>query len=279
MLRNKIYIVFVCSLIILSILCTNIYAFEPSSSVIYQGIDVSQWQDEIDFSGVEDDGIEIVYIKASEGTSYVDPYFEINYTKARQNGLKVGFYHYLIARTVEEAYDEAQFFASTISGKTPDCKLAMDFESFGSLSRTQINQIAEAFLSRVETLTDKEVVIYSDVTNARNIFNLSLASEYPLWVAEYGVNMPQDTNWDEWIGFQYTNKGEMDGINGYVDRDDFTEDIFLDEVSEIPENITKPNSTISNITYVVRRGDTLSSIALRFGTSVQTLVKLNIVDG
>ena len=86
-------------------------AFGPSSSTIYQGIDVSSWQGNINFAQVKNAGIDIVYIKSSEGVSYIDPYFERNYQNAKANGLKVGFYHYVTARTVEEARNQANFFA------------------------------------------------------------------------------------------------------------------------------------------------------------------------
>ena len=65
----------------------KIYAFGPSSSTIYNGIDISAWQNIIDFTDVKNDGIRIVYIKSSEGTTYIDPYFERNYQKAKENGL------------------------------------------------------------------------------------------------------------------------------------------------------------------------------------------------
>lgn len=277
-MKKRIYIGGICLFTILTMLFTSVYATEASSSTIYQGIDVSQWQGDINYQEVAEDGIDVVYMKATEGTSYIDPYFETNYENAKQNGLKVGFYHYVLARTVEEAQDEAQFFASTISGKSPDCRLAMDFESFGNLNNAQINQISEAFLERLQELTGKEVVIYSDTFNARNTFSLSLASRYPLWIAEYGVTVPGNSNWEEWVGFQYSNMGEIAGIDGYVDRDQYTDGIFLSDTSSLPENIDLPESSDSGSTYVVQRGDTLSSIAMRFGTSVQTLVNLNDIQ-
>ena len=116
------------------LLFTPSLAFSPSSSNIYEGIDVSDWQGFIDYSQVAASGIQIVYIRSSEGFSYVDSQFENNYKNAKAAGLKVGFYHYLTARTVEDAVNQATFFVSTISGKSPDCKLAMDFESFGNLN-------------------------------------------------------------------------------------------------------------------------------------------------
>ena len=93
------------------------YAFSPSSNQIYQGIDISSWQGNVNFANVKNSGIDIVYIKSSEGTTYINPYFESSYSNAKTNGLKVGFYHYVRARTTNQAINEANFFARVISGK------------------------------------------------------------------------------------------------------------------------------------------------------------------
>ncbi len=97
---------------------SNIYALTTQSELKYQGIDVSNWQGYIDYNQVKNSGIEIVYIKASQGTDIKDRYFDINYQNAKANGLKVGFYHFLTATNVEQANQEAVFFASVISRKT-----------------------------------------------------------------------------------------------------------------------------------------------------------------
>lgn len=258
------------------ILIAPVYAFGPSSSNIYDGIDVSGWQGNIDYSEVASSGIEIVYMKASEGTSFVDPYFNQNYTNAKANGLKVGFYHYLTARSNSEAVAEANFFVSTISGMSPDCRLAMDFESFGNLSAEEINEIGLTFMQTVESLSGKEMVIYSDTSNASNIFGGGLTN-YPLWVAQYEVEEPTPNgNWDSWVGWQYTDAGEISGINGYVDRDRFTDGILLNENSEVPlpDNTNKPSAG-GTTTITIQRGQTLSGIALEYNTTVQILVELN----
>lgn len=258
------------------ILIAPVYAFGPSSSNIYDGIDVSGWQGNIDYSEVASSGIEIVYMKASEGTSFVDPYFNQNYTNAKANGLKVGFYHYLTARSNSEAVAEANFFVSTISGMSPDCRLAMDFESFGNLSAEEINEIGLTFMQTVESLSGKEMVIYSDTSNASNIFGGGLTN-YPLWVAQYEVEEPTPNgNWDSWVGWQYTDAGEISGINGYVDRDRFTDGILLIENSEVPlpDNTNKPSAG-GTTTITIQRGQTLSGIALEYNTTVQILVELN----
>ena len=143
-------IVFLRSIFLFGNLFITTFAFGPSSNNIYQGIDVSSWQGNIDFRAVKNSGIDIVYIKSSEGSNYIDPYFEQNYRNAKENGLKVGFYHYVTARSVEQARIQANFFARVISGKQPDCRLAMDFESFGNLSVAEINEISKAFLETVK---------------------------------------------------------------------------------------------------------------------------------
>ena len=255
------------------------YALTPISDPIYQGIDVSNWQGYIDYSKVVADGIEIVYIKSSQGTNFEDPYFETNYENAKANGLKVGFYHYLTATTTEEAIQEARFFASVISGKVPDCKLVMDYESFGGVEREEINQIARTFLENVESITNKPAIVYSDLFNAQNTFDSSIGNDYELWLAYYGnYNSLNDveTSWNNWIGVQYTDMGEISGINGFTDRNLFTQDILIGEDSKIP-NIDHPLATnnTQTITYIVQSGDTLSQIAARYGTTVQEIVNLN----
>lgn len=279
-MRKSIIRIMVCLTIILTlpmyILIAPVYAFSPSSSNIYQGIDVSGWQGNIDYQQVASSGIEIVYMKASEGSNFVDPYFEQNYSNAKQNGLKVGFYHYLTATSIEEAIQQARFFVSTISSKTPDCRLAMDFESFGGLNAEQINQIGLTFVKTVENLTKKGMVIYSDTSNASNIFSGELTN-YPLWVAQYEVEEPTPNgNWENWVGWQYTDQGEISGIDGYVDRDQFTDGILLNETSEIPlpEDINKPNAG-KTMTIIIQRGDTLTELAIKYNTTVARLVELN----
>ena len=224
------------------------YAWGPSSNQIYQGIDVSNWQRNIDFNAVKNSGIDVVYIKSSEGRSFIDPYFETNYNNARANGLKVGFYHYVTARSIEQAREQALFFENVINGKHVDCRLAMDFEDFGDLSVSQINEISKVFLETLENATNIKAVIYSN------------------------------GKWNTWVGWQYTSTGTVNGISGYVDRNQFTDCIFLSTDIHIPDFDIKPipdGNTSNTITYTVKSGDTLSQIALNYGTTVSSIVALN----
>lgn len=254
-------------------LSNSVLGASPSSDIIYEGIDVSNWQGHIDYNEVKNFGIQIVYIKASQGRNITDPYFKTNYNNAKANGLNIGFYHYVTARNTDEALQEAEYFSSVISGTSPDCKLAMDFENFGNLSVSEINQISKVFLEKVTELTGKEMIIYSNAYNAKHTFSTELANAYPLWIAEYSVSAPKDDiNWNTWTGFQYTSSGRITGINALVDRDKFTQEIFLSSKDIIPT----PENTVNKIvSYTVKRGDTLSELALQYGTTVREITGLN----
>lgn len=117
-------------LLIVWIFCISISSFVSAASNLYPGIDVSNWQEYVNYEDVANDSIQVVYIKATQGSNIVDSYFRTNYENAKSAGLKIGFYHFLTATTPEEAIQQAQFFTSVISGLEADCRLAMDFEIF-----------------------------------------------------------------------------------------------------------------------------------------------------
>ena len=255
-------------------------AIPPSGGRQYRGIDISEFQGEIDFEEVRRSGIEAVYIRVGAG-EYTDEYFAENYERAKAAGLKIGFYHYVTARSVDEGRRQARFFASLAAGREPDMRLAMDFEYFGSLSVSQINAISEAYLDELTALTRREAVIYSDLSNARNIFSRALAEKYPLWAAQYGADEPSaNGKWREWVGFQYTDEGRVGGIYGNVDRNIFTEGIFLSDSWRIDgEKQTSVRAGTRTLTVYVRAGDTLWAIAREYGTTVEAIARENrIVD-
>ena len=101
-------------------------------------------------------------------------------------------------------------FVSVISGKNPDCKLVMDYEVLGGVGIEESNEIAEIFLETVKRLTNKEVIVYSDLSNSIDRFSREIADNYELWLAYYGnyndLNDVQ-SNWNNWIGVQYTDRG------------------------------------------------------------------------
>ena len=89
-------------------------AFSPSGSTIYKGIDVSVWDGDIDYVQVKNAGVEVVYMRAGEGNDVKDTTFEANYTGAKNNGLKIGFYYYVTATELSSAPSGSSANESTI---------------------------------------------------------------------------------------------------------------------------------------------------------------------
>lgn len=90
------------------------------------GIDISHYQGDLDLHRARREGFEYVIIKATEGHTYVDPWFARNLDKARNAGLLVAAYHY---QRVESA---APWQADHIEKIVPkDVPLILDVEDGG----------------------------------------------------------------------------------------------------------------------------------------------------
>ncbi len=243
-------------------------ALPPSDKNTVRGIDVSVYQGNIDFSAVKRSAIGAVYIRAGAGNSYTDGSFEQNYRNAGAAGLKIGFYYYVTAMNEEEAAAQAEKFAALIKGKNYEMRPAMDYESFSGLGRETVNNIGIAFLKETERLTGVRPAVYSDSYRTRNLWDARFG-KYPLWVADYdgGENPPDSPVWRAWAGFQYSDRGRIEGVPDYVDLDYFTAEIMLSgKTPERPE---------SGVYYTVKRGDTLWGIARRTGSTVEKIVAAN----
>lgn len=244
-MRNKFLTVFLSLVIALSLFLPAGTASAADDSR-YCGIDVSVWQGEINFDKVKDSGIKAVYIRAGEGTNIVDRYFERNYENAKKAGLKYGFYHYVTARSVSEAEEQADFFANLIRTKPYDMRAAMDFENLSGISAREAVDIAQAYLERLDQRLGHTPAVYSDAYDAQSVWRSHL-TKYPLWVADYGASRPYSTGgWETWSGFQYEDKGKVKGIDGHVDLDYFRGEIFLtkdekDSTKQIRHDYSKAN--------------------------------------
>ena len=82
------------------------------------------------------------------------------------------------------------------------------------------------------------------------------------------------SSWDTYIGIQYTSTGRIAGINGNVDRDRFSREILMDDLEDTGNN-SGSNGKVQVINYIVKNGDSLSKIAVQFGTTVAEIARIN----
>ncbi|MEK5165967.1 glycoside hydrolase family 25 protein [Paenibacillus sp. FSL R5-0527] len=196
-----------------------------------QGIDVSHHNGYVDWAKVAADGISFVFLKASEGKTFVDSTFKNNAKAARAAGLLVGAYHFVNATSTGAAELEARHFANTIQGVPLDLSPVMDYENNpGGLGRSQVNDVAETFLFELERLTGKRPIVYTGNSFASNFS--PLLGAYPLWIARYSTQVPTDVSaWRQWTFWQYSDgkdggtrqngSRKVAGLGGYVDLNEF----------------------------------------------------------
>lgn len=186
-----------CFLLALSLLVLPVRA----QAAVYEGLDVSVWQGEIDFSQVKAAGKEMVYIRAGYGLSE-DSRFRENAEGARRAGMKVGFYFFVTATNQTQARAQAVYFSELIQEYPYDCRPAVDFEQYGTLSKGELNGIALAFAETLEERTGKTPAFYTNASSAAEIWEPAL-TRYPLWIADYGPKEPTSLGyWTQWAGFQ-----------------------------------------------------------------------------
>ena len=248
---------------------------QPQGEVRYLGLDVSARSGEVDFATLKQSGRSAVYIRASVAGDYADPNMDANYIAARENGLLVGFYHVLTARTTAEALSQAQFFLETIADREMQLRPAMDFDCLAGLTPAAANDVALTFLEAVEAGTGKGAAVYTDACRARTLWSEQIARRYPLWLAAPDA-AAQGGAWAGWSGLQYA-VGRVEGAQGRVGLDRFTDGMLAaqDAPAAVPTLASASALASAAQTYTVQRGDTLSGIAARFGTTVAELVRLN----
>ncbi|AQS10552.1 autolytic lysozyme [Clostridium saccharobutylicum] len=186
-----------------------------------KGIDISNNDGNVDFTKVVADGVQVAYIKATEGTTYADGYLETYYSKAKQEGLKVGFYHFLVGTSQPET--QAYNFYNHIKDKTSDLIPMLDVETaFNGLM-----DYALRFIAKFKELSNLPIGMYTYTSFLDNLDNR--LGDYPLWEANYNNNpwnLPSNL-FNSRIGHQYTETGLVDGVSTKCDVNEFNDGVFV----------------------------------------------------
>ena len=186
------------------------------------GIDVSKWNQNIDWDKVKEAGVQFVIIRcgyrgSKTGVLVEDPYFRQNIKGAKEAGLKVGVYFFTQAINQAEAVEEASMVLSLTEGYELDYPIFIDTEGSGgradTLDAVTRTAVCEAFCETVEQ-AGQEAGVYASRNWYYNNVDDDVLSRYTIWVAEYRKEPLYTGRYDIW---QYTSSGQINGINGRVD--------------------------------------------------------------
>lgn len=196
-------------------------ASEDTTDIGIKGIDVSYAQGTINWQAVKDSGVKFAFLRASRGSTVnasrgsEDTTFKYNVTEATKVGINVGVYHYLYAETVSDARKEAKFFLKTIAPYKITYPVVLDVEeqSQANLGKKKITQIAKAFLDEISA-AGYYAMLYSNKSWLTQYLDMSQLSGYEVWLAQWNTVPTYKGDFGVW---QYSCKGIVSGIDGYVD--------------------------------------------------------------
>lgn len=212
------------------------------------GIDISVYQQSIDLKNI-DKNVKYVYIKATEGVNFVDKAFQSNTQKAKDSGLKYGFYHFMSEATspTQQAID----FYNCIKGTNYSLIPVLDIENNNRRrSKSQVTDRVLEFLNKFKELSGMDCIIYT-YTSFESAYLDSRVANYKCWIANYngGSNYPSSIIFKTYVGHQYSGSGRVQGYNGEIDVNNFTSAI---EIANGSTNTTTTiNTTVSTATSAI----------------------------
>ena len=183
------------------------------------GIDISHYQGDVFWETVgEHTKMAYVYIKATEGGDKIDDRYEHNLKVAHSYGLKVGSYHFYRAKAPQE--QQLRNFAAQCLSKEQDIIPMIDIETTSGLADSVFCDSLFKFLDLVERHYRQKPLIYTGA-NFYDRYLRGKIDEYKIMIAQYTAREPRLKDDRDITMWQYTGKGRLNGIKGYVDKSRF----------------------------------------------------------
>ena len=200
-----------------------------SSGKIF-GIDVSHHQGDINWNKVKkwkDKSIQFVYIKATEGATFVDKTYEKNFKGAKEQKILTGSYHYF--RTTSSVKDQFKNFIQTISKEDQDLIPMIDVEEKKNWNNKEFHKNFKEFLGLIENHFGQKPMIYT----VNSFYNINLSgkyNDYHFLIGRYGKNSPNMRDKSNWTIWQFSETGKVDGIPKLVDIDVINSKFSLSDI-------------------------------------------------
>jgi GH25 family lysozyme M1 (1,4-beta-N-acetylmuramidase) len=265
---------------------TSVLVFSPATARAaprLPGIDVSQWQQTIDWSKVAGAGMRFAIARATKGQHYIDPTFHTNVEGARAEGIVVGAYHRATPSgganaNITDARAEADHYLDVASPGVGDLIPALDIEETGGLAPPDLVVWVKAWVTRVTNHLGVKPMVYA----SPNFWTVNMGNStwfadhgYRLWLAHWNVSSPtvpangwQGRGWTFW---QWTHKPGLPGVTTDLDRDRFDGTNLV--TARIARLTAAPGAggSVTDLTGRLSCGDGASCAALFDPSAIVTL--------
>lgn len=255
------------------------------------GIDISKYQNSMNLKIAKQQGVHFTIIRggytgSSSKQCVKDELFEHFYKEAKVNNMGVGAYYFSRATSHAEGKKEAEFlYNNCLKGKQFEYPIYIDVEDNVYQSKAGKNNVTKAIKGFCETLEKKGyyVGIYANVNWFNNYIDTNKLKKYDKWIAYWGMTRPTYPSGNMWQFGGETNSIRSNKIDGMVCDQDYA---YIDYPAIIKKkklngynysnNTPVDNSNLNY--YIVQKGDTLSSIAKKLGTTYQKIAKDNNIS-
>ncbi len=190
-----------------------------ASGSTLKGIDVSYYQQKIDWAQVKSSGHAFAFIRVSDGTKFEDPRFDANWSGAKEAGVVRGAYQYF--RPSQDPVAQANVLLDKMGTLEPgDLPPVLDVEVTEGVGALRLQAKVHSWLQTVEAATGRKPLVYTMAGMSGSIGAQFV--DYPLWVANWGVKCPRmPSKWTGWKFWQGSDHGAVPGIHEKVDLDVF----------------------------------------------------------
>ena len=220
-------IAFLSGVIVAWLFYSGIILFNNPSESQYpiRGVDVSSYQGKIDWEILARQNIRFAYIKATEGSSFVDPNYQTNISNASKTDLRLGAYHFF-------SYDsngitQAQNFISVVEKTDDMLPPIVDVEFYGDKEKNlpdkdSVQIELTNFIQSIESYYGVKPIIYA-TEKSYKLYIAGSFSDCDIWIRDV-ISKPKLSDNRKWTFWQYTNRERLEGYNGdekYIDMNVF----------------------------------------------------------
>jgi len=218
------------------------------------GMDVSYYDDSVDWNAAHAAGIDFAFIRVTDGTQYKDPKFAAYWQGAKDAGVLRGAYQFF--RPAEDPIAQADLLLSLAPYQAGDLPPVLDVEVNGGLTQPQVAAAVHAWVDHVTAAIGRVPIVYAGLYSWPDLTGSADLTSSPLWIAQYTTaacpNIPAP--WTQWMFWQHSDTGVVDGVvSSQLDLNVF--DGTLAQLQQFASGGDAPCGTIAAGGGIVDDGD------------------------